>query len=397
MVWLDWVLSGIAAPVALASAYLMFLAVVARRARVPRPSGPPGTRFDVIVPAHDEAAGIGRTVRSLLALDYPGALRRVVVVADNCSDDTAERARAAGAIVWERRAIQRGKGHALAYAFQRSRKDRFATAVVVVDADSTVSGNLLRSFDARLREGAQAIQAEYGVLNADDSWRTRLMRLAFALFHGVRSSARERLGLSAGLRGNGMCFTHALLEKVPYNAFSVVEDVEFGIALGLAGVRVAYAAEAEVRGEMPSDEKASRSQRARWELGRRQLVRNLLPRLLTEGLKRRSATCLELAADLVVPPLARLTMLVTLGVAASALLYANTGAAPYALYAYAFCAGAIAVYVARGWAFSRTGLDGLLALACAPAYVLWKLVRVRKAPTEWVRTERAPLAGGAAR
>ena len=99
-----------------------------------------------------------------------------------------------------------------------------------MDADTLVSPNLLRAFAARLDAGAAAVQARYGVRNPDASWRTRLMAIAFALFHDLRSLGRERLGLSAGLRGNGMCFSTRLLREVPHQAFSVVEDLEYGLA-----------------------------------------------------------------------------------------------------------------------------------------------------------------------
>ena len=130
-------------------------------------------------------------------------------------------------------AARRGKGHALAFAFERCLADGFCDAVVVIDADTVVSKNLLSAFAARLARGASALQAEYGVRNPGSSWRTRLMTIALAAFHGVRSVARERLGVSCGLRGNGMAFSKALLLTNSPRAFSIVEDLEYGIQLGL--------------------------------------------------------------------------------------------------------------------------------------------------------------------
>ncbi|MBI5548426.1 MAG: glycosyltransferase, partial [Deltaproteobacteria bacterium] len=263
MVALDLALALAAAPVLAASAYLALLAVLARRPPLPPAlEQVPRLRFDLLVPAHDEAANIAATVKSLLALDYPASLRRVVVVADNCRDETARLAAEAGAAVWVREHRQRvGKGHALAFAFSRCLAEGWSDAVVVVDADTLVSPSLLQAYSARLEQGARALQADYGVRNPDDSWRTRLAAIAFALFHTVRSLARERLGLSCGLRGNGMCFTTGLLREVPYAAFSLVEDVEYGLRLGEAGQRVWYADEARVYGEMVSTAHASASQR----------------------------------------------------------------------------------------------------------------------------------------
>ena len=118
-------------------------------------------KFDVIVPSHNEEIGIAETVTSLLGVDYPAELRRVIVVADNCADATAPRAREAGATVLERAdTTKRGKGYALEFAFARSASDAFADAIVVVDADTTVTPNLLRAFAARFENGAVAAQAD---------------------------------------------------------------------------------------------------------------------------------------------------------------------------------------------------------------------------------------------
>ena len=80
-----------------------------------------------------------------------------------------------------------------------------------------------------------------------------MMTIALATFHGVRSLARERLGLSCGLRGNGMGFSKAVLRANPYSAFSIVEDLEYGLQLGYAGFRVQYVHEASVLGQMVVD------------------------------------------------------------------------------------------------------------------------------------------------
>ena len=138
------------------------------------------------MPAHNEESQIAVTVQSLRAVDYPPTLSRVLVVADNCSDRTAEVAAVAGATVLVRTdAARRGKGYALDHAFSRSLADGFADVVVVVDADTVVSRNLLTAFAARFEAGALAVQADYAVRNPRSSWRTRLMTVAFAAFHGV--------------------------------------------------------------------------------------------------------------------------------------------------------------------------------------------------------------------
>jgi hypothetical protein len=359
----DLLLVLLALPVLAASGYLLLLTLLSGEKAAP-PRVTPRLKFDVIIPAHNEEAGIARTVSNLSRVDYPVELRRIVVVADNCSDATAERAREAGATVLERHNKElRGKGYALQLAFERSLADGFADAVVVVDADTEVTSNLLHAFGLRLEAGAQAVQAHYGVLNPHASWRTQLMAVSMALFHKVRSLGRERLGASCGLRGNGMCFTHAIIRQVPHDAFSIVEDLEYGIRLGQAGQRVHYAWEAEALGEMVSGEKASRSQRRRWEGGRAAMMRKFGPPLLGEGLRKGDKVLVDLAMDLLVPPLSWVVLAAGGLLVASGALSLWQGHVAVSTYVSAFCVLSLVLYVFRGWWMSGMGLKGLLALS----------------------------------
>ena len=375
-------LALLAVPPLMAAGYLLLLTLASRRVPLRR-GALARTRFDIIVPAHDEERGIARTVQSLLATGYAPELRRVIVVAHNCTDSTAERAAAAGAKVLVRDdPTRRGKGHALAFAFERSLADGFADAVVVVDADSIVSPNLLTAFSARLERGALAAQAAAAVLNRDESCRTRLMALALASFNGVRSMGRDNLGLSCGLRGNGMCISTAALRAHPHRAVSLVEDLEYGIALARGGVRVVYTADAVVASEIVSSSDAAASQRGRWERGRAHLRRQLTAALLREALAQRSLLLFDMGADLLVPPLSSLALALCAGMAAALLAHAS-------LWPWAAGIACVAVYVTRGWTLSGLGIAGLRAIAWAPFYVVWKLCTAsRPAPPEWIRTAR---------
>ncbi len=389
---LDLLLVLLALPVLLATGYLLLLTLLSGKKEAP-PQVPPRLKFDVIIPAHNEEAGIARTVANLSAVDYPPTLRRIIVVADNCSDATAERAREAGATVLERQNKElRGKGYALQLAFETSLKDGFADAVVVVDADTEVTPNLLHAFGLRLEAGAQAVQAHYGVLNPNASWRTKLMTIFLALFHKVRSMGRERLGVSCGLRGNGMCFTHAIIRQVPHEAFSIVEDLEYGIRLGKAGQRVHFAWEADVLGEMVTSEKAARSQRRRWDGGRMAMTRKFGLPLLAEGLRKGDKVLVDLAMDLLVPPMSWVVLASGALTVASGALSLWQGHPGLSAYAAAASMLSIALYVLRGWWVSGMGLSGLQALAYAPFYVVWKvwlmLSRPEEKKGEWVRTAR---------
>lgn len=383
-------LTCLALPAGLSCLYLLVMTLLSGRPRIPLLQSRT-LRFDVIVPAHDEMAIIERTVASLKRIDWPADRFRVITVADNCTDDTARVARAAGAWVLERRdAEKRGKGYALRYAFDASRATDWADAVVVVDADAEVSPNLLEAFAARLATGVQAVQSHYGVRNPMASWRTRLITIAKGSFHIVRSRARERLGVSCGLRGNGWCVTHELLRAVPYAAFSLTEDVEYGITIGLAGYRVAYTDEAHADADMVSSEDIARQQRQRWEDGRFALIRTKTLPLLRAAFARRSALCFDLACDLLVLPLSYIALftLAFLGAAATAgwLHWASWNWLAMA----AACAACLTVYVLRGWQLSGVGARGVWDLARVPWFLAWKvwLALRRRQSNEWVRTGR---------
>ena len=388
---LDIAASVVGIPAATAGGYLGLLAVLSR---VPAPP-PEGELLGiaVIVPAHNELGNIEATVRSLLATDYPADRRRVIVLADNCTDATADVARAAGAEVIERTDDERrGKGFALTDTFPTVFADPAVDVVMVVDADTLVTPNLLRAASAHIRSGAEVLQARYAIRNANDSWRTRLLQIAFASFHDVRSLGRERLGVSCGLRGNGMAFSREALRRVPHHTETVIEDLEFGIRLALEGLRVRYVHEATVFGEMPADSASSAVQRRRWEGGRVQLRRLFAGSLVRRAVSGRDRLAADLAMDLLVPPLGQLVGVLVVGLGGSVVLalVSGSGVAPVV---WGIGLGGVVVHVARGWQLSGTGARGLVDLLAAPLYVGWKLtskaVRVRRPPTEWVRTPRA--------
>jgi cellulose synthase/poly-beta-1,6-N-acetylglucosamine synthase-like glycosyltransferase len=383
-------LLAIAIPAVAACVYLSLLTVLSQRLEPMHPRSRT-LKFDVVVPAHNEASVIERTVSSLRKIDWPSDRFRILVIADNCTDQTAALARLAGATVLERHDPGlRGKGYALHFAFRSSREHAWADAVIVVDADAEVSSNLLSAFAARIEGGIHAIQAHYGILNPMASWRTRLITIAKASFHIVRSRARERLKLSCGIRGNGWCVTHELLMTVPYAAFSLTEDLEYGIDIGMAGYRVAYADEAHSDADMVTGEQVARKQRQRWEGGRFQLIRGKTLPLLAAAFRQRSAICLDLALDLLVLPLSYVAINVLALIAMAAALSWWQPAYYGWVWAGLACGASLVLYVLRGWQLSGIGAQGLLDLARAPGFLVWKVLLMlnpRKSG-EWVRTDR---------
>jgi hypothetical protein len=387
------VLAAAALPFAGAGVYLLVLALASFR-RVPAKGvAVPAARLAVLVPAHDEEELVGRCVASLLAQTYPRSGRRIVVIADNCGDRTADVAREAGAEVLERRDDRRGKGYALRWAMDRLLAETEPPdAVVVVDADSVADPELLSHLATAMTRGADAAQAEYLVLDDDASTRGRLVAAAFLLFHRVRLGGRAVLGMPASLVGNGMLFSRRLLETRPWNAFTGVEDLEYTIELRLAGVRPAYVPAARVAGPVPHGYRGMRGQRVRWEGGRWHVVRTRLPQLLGHAL-RRDPRVLDAALDLAVPPLGLLAMGTLAGGAVTAVAVALHLAPAWTASPWLLAVAALTGFVVLGLRSAGAPASLWLALLESPRFLVWKVLTyativVGFDPHRWERSAR---------
>jgi cellulose synthase/poly-beta-1,6-N-acetylglucosamine synthase-like glycosyltransferase len=356
-------------------------------------------RFLVVIPAHDEEDVIAPTVASAKAMRYPPALVEVLVLADNCSDLTAERARAAGARVIERRdSTRRSKGYALEFLIDQlhaSGEFEALDAVVVVDADTTVHPDLLRVFARGLAAGQDWIQSYDCVGNADRSWRTRLMAYAFSLINGVTLLGQQALGISAGLRGNGMCLSTRGLGRVPWRTHGLTEDIEYSWSVRIAGGRIAFDRQAVVYAAMLSQGGgASANQRQRWEAGRSELKRKMLGPLLRSahlGWKEKAASVIELTMPTMVSLCGVFLVLSLLALirmpdifAQQEILLASLIGLPLSI---AFLA--LAIQFASPFLLSFLPWRFAVSLLHFPHYAIWKLLIALKArPRMWVRTTR---------
>ena len=355
-------------------------------------------RFLIVIPAHDEEGAIGATVQSCRAIDYDPDLFSIHVIADNCSDATAREAREAGASVVERFDLElRSKGHALEYFFTRipeGRPDSGYDAAVLIDADTVVDPGLLNVFDRALGEGKDWVQGYYTVRNPDVSWRTRMMTYAFSLANGVWMLGLERLGLSVGLKGNGMCFSSRGLRRIPWQAHGLVEDMEFALMLRVRGERVRFEPEARVFGEMVSrGGSGASSQRQRWEAGRRSLRSKFagpLARSTTLGPFRK----MLLLIDLYFPPLVTLALGLLLAASVhglAALDHRFASISGHLLPIHAVMLSSLVVYALCPVLVLRLPVRYLTSLLALPYYMVWKvLIALKRRPEGWVRTPREP-------
>lgn len=411
----------IAVPICIGSGYLLFILISA--ATAPKRKGSSTARTSplsatVVIPAHNEEDVILATLQSLSAVQPP---LPVVVIADNCTDRTAQLARDAGAAVIERQnKDERGKGFALAYAFSllmdASKSDvpitgSGADAYIVVDADTQVAPDFAVRLLAELPDDPSvpaAVQGRYGVMNGSDGWRAALMSAAFDLVNHVRLLAIDHAGGCLGLKGNGMAFTRGCLAQYPMTGRSVTEDLDYAMDLMQhGGIRVQYAPHAFVCAQMPVTGEQARSQRQRWEGGRYRVVRSRAPQLVKAVVKTGDIRFIGAMFELLQPPLAE-QVAGCVGICSLTVLCWMLGS-PFAgliLIAAGFSVVSILMYVFLGLGLAGAKKETFKALAFAPIYIVWKLVlyavgivsgrRTGKADTggadaEWVRTSRIKI------
>jgi len=336
----------------------------------------------VLIPAHNEETLVGRCIRSMSL--SAGAGVDLMVIAHNCTDATAAKAEAAGArVLVLNDSDQKGKGYALRYGFAAALAGA-SRAVLVIDADSVVGPGLIAAVQQRFQTGAQAVQCRYEVLNSEGNHRTRLMTLAFQGFNVIRPRGRGRLGLSSGILGNGFALHRDVLTRIPYGAYSIVEDLEYHLALVRAGIRVEFVDTATVSGEMPHTDLGAQTQRARWEGGRRRMMRRWAHKLMGDVLRGRARLIEPLLDLLAVPISSEVCLLLVAACLPIAWLrvYALGGLLVLALHVTAA-------------AVDGSSIRGTLrVLAVVPAYIFWKLWmlpdvwRASRADSLWVRTAR---------
>jgi cellulose synthase/poly-beta-1,6-N-acetylglucosamine synthase-like glycosyltransferase len=342
-------------------------------------------RLAIVVPAHNEIASIRDCVRSLSRCDRPTTLDAadIIVIADNCTDQTAELASRAGARVIERRdSHRRGKGFALQFAFAKLLGEGF-DAILVVDADTVVDPNLLTEVVRLFDQGADGVQTRYLPLDVTDSPRARLRNVALMAFNFLRPLARDRLGLSCGITGNGFALRREALEAVPYKADSIVEDLEYHVSIVRAGRRIRFASATTVRAPVPVGGVAARTQRARWEGGRARMIGKYAPALASEVIY--NSRLLEPLLELLLLPLALHVSLLVGGLAIPFF--------PGQIYS-AFALALVGLHVALAVKLGGGSWADLSGLVAVPAYLAWKVsliaptLRSTRSSSEWRRTER---------
>jgi cellulose synthase/poly-beta-1,6-N-acetylglucosamine synthase-like glycosyltransferase len=329
----------------------------------------------VLIPAHNEEKCLAETLRNVKSQLRDGD--QILVVADNCVDQTSQIARDAGAEVIERVApLRRGKGHALSFGVEHIKQTkRMPRVTIVVDADCTVEAGAIEALAARVIAIGRPVQAMYLLEQSagESSSQNKLSWMAFLVRNGIRPGGANRLGLPCHLTGSGMAFPWHVLSSVTLDGEHLVEDMQFGVDLAIAGSPAALCEEARILRRPAVDQEAARAQQARWEHGHLVTAVTQVPQLVAVAFRKRKLAPLTLALDLCVPPLSLLAVLIV------ATFMGSVGMAFFARGTWLpmemlVCGSAMMFFcLTVGCAsFGQPSLPGE-ALLALPTYIKWKL------------------------
>jgi Glycosyltransferase like family 2 len=347
-------------------------------------------RVTVLIPAHNEASGIARTLLSVRPQLGPDDA--LLVVADNCQDDTAGVARLHGARVLERTDTQRrGKGYALDHGISALRLAP-PDIVVMLDADCVLTPGALAALVQACQQKARPVQARY-LMQAPDraSLKTRVASFAWLVKNQVRPAGAQRLGWPCQLTGSGMAFPWSVIERAPLASGHLVEDMQLGLDLAIEGKAPWYCHDALVTSEFPTDAHGLQTQRSRWEHGHLGVIRTQAPRLVKGGLVQGRADLLGMALDLSVPPLSSLVAVMVLLALAGTVLAGWSGQW-WAAWPSLTGLACVVLGTARAWRQQGQHVLRFQDLLGIPFYVLGKVpIYIRyftKREATWIRTRR---------
>ena len=261
----------------------------------------------VLIPAHNEGEGVVPTIRDVQAQLGPND--RILLVADNCTDDTAAIAKATGVEVIVRAdQARRGKGYALEFGVRHLALDS-PDVVIILDADCRLGENAIPTLSASAMACGRPVQSLYLMLTPKDAPVAKGLNLfTWRIKNWIRPLGLNLLGLPTQLFGTGMAFPIGLLLNRDLGNSRLAEDTALGIALASAGYPALFLSEARVHSYFPASEVGSEQQRERWEKGHLENIVELVPRALVQSLRDRNLGLAALAVDMAVPPLSLLVL-----------------------------------------------------------------------------------------
>jgi len=345
----------------------------------------------VLVPAHNEAGGLLATLH-----DIKAQLRtadRLLVVADNCSDDTAAIAAEAGAEVSVRSDLTKiGKGYVLDWGLRRLALSP-PEIVIVIDADCRLADHAIDRLASFCEQSKRPIQSLY-LMTAPTGSRInhQVAEFAWRVKNWVRPTGLRVLGLPCQLMGSGMAFPWSIIRSANLSSGYIVEDLKLGLDLAAARHAPLFCPSALVTSTFPSSAEGAKGQRQRWEHGHIQLaLTTAIPRLL-QAVGQRNLGLLTLVLDLIVPPLSLFLIILTMtAIAAGLALLA--GAAPVAFVISLGCLLVVGLATIVAWTSHGRDILPLRSLVLVPLYLITKFRHYVSAAlgeriSQWVRADR---------
>ncbi len=286
-------------------AYYLFVSAFGwiKRKGVPAEKFPAVNRFAILVAAHNEEAVIGNIIRNLKQMNYPRNMYDIFVIADNCTDGTADIARETGAKVYERfDNVKRGKGYSLEWMFEKLFKmDKKYDGICIFDADNLASPNFLLEMNKQLSMGHNVVQGYLDSKNPNDTWISSNNSIAFWIGNRMFQLPRYYLGLSCVLGGTGFMVKTEVLKEIGWGANSLTEDLEFTMKLVLKGMKVYWSHEAVIYDEKPLKLAQSWRQRKRWMQGHFDCMRKYFGALLAKAYRDTDMVAFDSAIYLLQP------------------------------------------------------------------------------------------------
>ena len=343
----------------------------------------------VLIPAHNESSIIGHTLKNITQqLPENG---RILVVADNCSDDTAMIASTHGAEVIERTDTEnRGKGFALDFGIKHLANNK-PDVVIIVDADCLLDEGALHKLAYAAVEYNRPIQALYMMHYSKPSLKQRISEFAWLVKNHVRPLGLSNMGLPCQLMGTGMAFPWSIISKASLASSNIVEDMKMGLDMALEGNAPVFLPDARVVSTFPEEGLAEQSQRKRWEHGHLSIIFTVLPKMFVVSVIKASKDLLAMVLDLIVPPLALLTLItVFLFAAASSMLAIFNESTVFIFSLITLLTLAVSIFIAwLRWGRDTVSFTDLLMV---PVYIISKIplyiTALFKRQKEWIRTNR---------
>ncbi len=256
-------------------------------------------RFAVLIPARNESAVIGNLIESIRNQIYKSDLITVFVIADNCSDGTAEIARKLGAVVYERfNTKEIGKGHALENLYDHIVKDygdAFFDAYMVFDADNVLAPNYISEMNKSFCDGYEVLTSYRNSKNYGDNWISAGYGLWFLRESVYLNYARMLLHTGCAVSGTGFLFASSVIREMGgWKFFLLTEDIEFSVCNALKGRKIGYCKDAHFYDEQPTKFSQSWNQRMRWAKGFLQVWKKYGRGLIRNVFSKKSFTCYDM-------------------------------------------------------------------------------------------------------